>query len=278
MRKKVSYPKYSVLMSVYHKENPQFLKISIDSMINQTVRPDEFVIVKDGPLTQELNEIIGKFILAFPNLFKIIENKTNLGLGLSLNKGIKRCRNEFIARMDSDDYSIPSRCERELDCFKRDPSLGIVGSFEAEFINNIKNVVSIHKVPEKNFEIQKFMRRRCALLHPTVMYKKSEVLKCGNYRSVYLYEDYDLFLRMTLEYGVKAYNIQENLYYIRTSPDFYKRRGGIRYANTVLKFKWSQHVKGYLSWDDFFISGIGQAVVCILPNSIRKCIYLKLLR
>lgn len=278
MRKKVSYPKYSVLMSVYHKENPQFLKISIDSMINQTVRPDEFVIVKDGPLTQELNEVINKFVLSFPNLFKIIENKTNLGLGLSLNKGIMECRNEFIARMDSDDYSIPTRCERELDCFKQDFSLGIVGSFEAEFIDNIKNVVSVHKVPESNSEIQKFMRRRCALLHPTVMYKKNEVLRCGNYHSVYLYEDYDLFLRMTLEYKVKAYNIQENLYYIRTSADFYKRRGGFKYANTVLKFKWHQHLKGYMSWSDFFVSGIGQAIVCILPNSVRKIIYLRLLR
>lgn len=278
MEKEKNYPKYSVLMSVYYKENPQFLKLSIDSMVNQTVRPDEFVIVKDGPLTQELNEVINKFVLVFPKLFKIIENKTNLGLGLSLNKGIMECRNEFVARMDSDDYSIPTRCERELDCFKQDSSLGIVGSFEAEFINNIENVVSVHKVPESNSEIQKFMRRRCALLHPTVMYKKSEILRCGNYHSVYLYEDYDLFLRMTLEYNVKAYNIQENLYYIRTSPDFYKRRGGFKYANTVLKFKWHQHLNGYMSLNDFFVSGIGQAIVCVLPNSIRKIIYLKLLR
>ena len=122
------------------------------------------------------------------------------------------------------------------------------------------------------------MRRRCSILHPTVMYKKSSVIACGNYHSVMLYEDYDLFARMVLEYDVKSYNIQESLYYIRTSEDFFKRRGGIKYAKTVLKFKWGQFKKGYMSIMDFCISGIGQAFVCILPNSLRKWFYLKFLR
>lgn len=93
-----------------------------------------------------------------------------------------------------------------------------------------------------------------------------------------MYEDYDLFSRMVLEYNIKTYNIQKSLYYIRTSPDFYKRRGGIRYAGTVLRFKWNQHVKGYMSLTDFIISGLGQAGVSILPNSLRKLFYMKVLR
>ena len=269
---------YSVLMSVYYKEKPEYLSLSIQSMLEQTVKPNEFVIVKDGPLTPELDSVIDSYVSSNPNLFKIISSETNLGLGLSLAKGITEAKNELIARMDSDDYVVNTRCEKQLKLFADDPDLCIVGSFEAEFVDEIDNVISVHKVPEKNAQIKKHMRRRCSILHPTVMYKKSSVIACGNYHSVMLYEDYDLFARMVLEYDVKSYNIQESLYYIRTSEDFFKRRGGIKYAKTVLKFKWGQFKKGYMSIMDFCISGIGQAFVCILPNSLRKWFYLKFLR
>lgn len=270
--------KYTVLMSVYYKEKPAYLKNSIESMLNQTIPPDEFVIVKDGPLSRDLDDVIEKFIDENPGLFTIIENKINLGLGPALAKGILASRNSLIARMDSDDYSVNTRCERQLNEFEKDPTLEMVGSFEAEFIDNIENVISIHSVPETDTEIRKFMRRRCAVLHPTVMYKKQSVINSGNYQDVHLYEDYDLFARMVLEHNTKTYNIQENLYYIRTSKDFFKRRGGVKYAHTVLKFKWGQYKKGYMSLEDFIISGLGQVIVCLLPNSMRKWFYMTFLR
>ena len=270
--------KYTVLMSVYYKEKPEYLSLSIDSMLNQTVKPDEFIIVKDGPLTMELDEVINNFVTAYPKTFNIIVNETNLGLGPALAKGIENSKNELIARMDSDDYVVSTRCERQLEKFREDPKLGMVGSYEAEFVDTVDNVISIHRVPSENDEIERFMHRRCSVLHPTVMYKKSAVLKSGNYQSVLLYEDYDLFARMVLEYHIKSYNIPEPLYYIRTSEDFFKRRGGIKYAKTVLKFKWGQYRKGYMSSMDFCISGLGQAFVCVLPNSLRKSFYMKFLR
>ena len=270
--------KYTVLMSVYYKEKPEYLSLSIESMLNQTVKPDEFIIVKDGPLTTELDEVINNFVTAYPKTFNIIVNETNLGLGPALAKGIENSKNELIARMDSDDYVVSTRCERHLEKFREDPKLGMVGSYEAEFVDDIDNVISIHRVPSENDEIERFMHRRCSVLHPTVMYKKSAVLKSGNYQSVLLYEDYDLFARMVLEYHIKSYNIPEPLYYIRTSEDFFKRRGGIKYAKTVLKFKWGQYRKGYMSLMDFCISGLGQAFVCVLPNSLRKSFYMKFLR
>ena len=271
-------PEYSVLMSVYYKENPQYLNLSIESMLNQTISPNEFVLVEDGPLTSELEKVIEKHVSNNPNLFKIIKNKENLGLGLSLKKGINAAKNEWIARMDSDDYSIPTRCEQQLQFIEKNPEYEMVGSFESEFIDTINNVVSIHKVPKKAEQIKQFMHRRCAVLHPTVMYKKSAVIRSGNYRNVPLYEDYDLFSRMVLEYKIKTYNIQKSLYYIRTSPDFYKRRGGIKYAKTALNFKASLYKNGYTSLSDFVISGFGQAIVCVLPNRLRKLFYERILR
>ena len=222
--------------------------------------------------------MINNFVTAYPKTFNIIVNETNLGLGPALAKGIENSKNELIARMDSDDYVVSTRCERQLEKFREDPKLGMVGSYEAEFVDDIDNVISIHRVPSENDEIERFMHRRCSVLHPTVMYKKSAVLKSGNYQSVLLYEDYDLFARMVLEYHIKSYNIPEPLYYIRTSEDFFKRRGGIKYAKTVLKFKWGQYRKGYMSLMDFCISGLGQAFVCALPNSLRKSFYMKFLR
>ena len=142
----------------------------------------------------------------------------------------------------------------------------------------MENVISIHRVPTEDGEIEQFMHRRCSILHPTVMYKKSAVLKSGNYQSVLLYEDYDLFARMVLEHHIKSYNIPESLYHIRTSEDFFKRRGGMKYAKTVLQFKWGQYKKGYMSAVDFCISGLGQAFVCLLPNALRKSFYMKFLR
>ena len=269
---------YSVLMSVYAKENPEYLDKSIKSMIIQSIKPKDFVIVKDGSLTKELDNVIEKYRVEKPELFQVIALENNVGLGPALAVGIQNTKCELVARMDSDDISAPTRCEEELVIFDQHPDLGIVGTFEAEFIDDPKEVVSIHKVPEQSDSIYHFMKRRCALLHPTVMYKKSMVLSCGNYRSVRLYEDYDLFARMVLGHNVKSYNIQKPLYFIRISRDFYKRRGGIKYARTVLGFKYNMLRKGYMSFGDFFISGIGQALVCLLPNGLRQFVYMKLLR
>ena len=268
---------YSVLMSVYIKEKPEYLKMSIESMLHQTCPPDEFIIVKDGPLTDELNNVIDDFAFN-SSIFKVINLEKNQGLGLALAYGLLHAKNELIARMDSDDFAVPYRCEKQLDFFKRDSEFEIVGSYEAEFIDNIDNVVSVHKVPENHEEIAKTMRRRCSVLHPTVMFKKQAVLRCGNYRDVRLYEDYDLFVRMIFENKSKAYNIQECLYYIRTSEDFYKRRGGLKYARTVLKFKWGMFRKKYMTFIDFVISGLGQAFVCVMPNFFRKWFYKTFLR
>lgn len=268
---------YSVLMSVYIKEKPEYLTLSIESMLHQTCPPDEFILVKDGPLSDELNQVIDSFAKNNP-IFKVISLETNQGLGLALACGINQANNELIARMDSDDYSVPDRCEKQLMAFASNKELDVVGSYEAEFIGSIDNVVSVHKVPENHDEIVKAMRRRCSILHPTVMFKKQAVLNSGNYHDVKLYEDYDLFVRMILEKKSNPYNIQECLYYIRTSEDFYKRRGGLKYARTVLKFKWVMFRKKHMSFIDFVVSGLGQAFVCIMPNTFRKWFYKTFLR
>lgn len=269
--------KYSVLMSVYYKENPIWLKESIESMLNQTVKCDEFVIVKDGKLTNELNNIINGYVKKYRDLFKVIEIKENKGLGIALKIGLENCKNEFVARMDADDYSVPERCEKELEMFEENPDLHIIGSNIAEFTENIENVISYRRLPVNDKEIKQFSKTRNPFGHPSVMFKKSKVMEAGNYRNYYLCEDYDMWIRM-IKCNANCYNFKEILVYMRISKDFYKRRGGIKYLKTILKFKKEQYKSGFYSLKDYIISSSASTVICLMPNVIRDFIYRKLLR
>lgn len=269
--------KYSVLMSVYYKENPEWLKYSIDSMLNQTIKPDEFVLVEDGPLTDELDKVIDEFEKNNKDLFKIIKLSINGGLGPALERGINECKNEFIARMDSDDYSVPNRIEKQFEIFEKYPDLGLVGSNVDEFEGDITRVNCHVILPEFQDDIYKFSKKRCPFRHPTLLYKKSAVLNAGNYREFYLCEDYDLYVRM-LRSGCKCYNIQEPLVFMRVGSDFYKRRGGWKYMNTILKFKNEQLKIGYFSLGDYLKSTIPHIIVCLMPNKLRDYVYRNLLR
>ena len=268
---------YSVLMSVYYKENPEWFRESIESMMNQTVRTNDFVIVKDGKLTNELDEVISEYCKKYPDIFNIVELEKNMGLGLALATGILKCKNELVARMDSDDYSVPDRCEKQLKEFEEDETLDIIGSNQAEFIENINNVISYKNFPNEDDEIKKYARRRNPFSHSVVMFKKSKVLQAGNYRKYYLCEDYDLWARM-IENNAVCKNINETLNYVRISEDLYKRRGGIKYLKTIMKFKKEMYKKGFYTLNDYIISSGIHTIVCLMPNFMRKFFYEKMLR
>lgn len=179
--------------------------------------------------------------------------------------------------MDSDDYSLPKRIEKEFEIFEKYPDIGMVGTNVSEFIDSIDNVVCDVILPEINEDIIKFSKKRNPFRHPSIMFKKNEVLKAGNYREYYLCEDYDMWLRM-LRTGCKCYNIQDNLVFMRISDDFYKRRGGIKYLKSINKFKKEQVKVGYFTHFEYLKSIIPHAIVCLMPNFMRDLIYKKLLR
>ncbi len=271
------YPKYSVLMSVYYKENPSWFDNSISCMFNQTIEPSEFVLVEDGKLTPELNIVVEKYKNLYPDVMKIIKIEKNGGLGPALKLGVENCSHEYIARMDSDDYCEPSRIEKELNVFLDNPSLGMVGTNVIEFIDTVDNVVSKVILPENQQEIINFSKKRNPFRHPSIMYKKSAVLSAGNYREYYLFEDFDMWVRM-LRNGCECYNIQDFLTFMRISDDFYRRRGGLKYLKSIYKFKKEQYKVGYVSYFGFLKAFIPHAIVCLLPNMLRDVIYRKLLR
>ena len=264
--------KYSVLMSLYKKENPEYLRIAIDSMLNQTVAPDEIVLVEDGPLTDELYAVLDEY----PMLHRV-KNEINLGLGLALNVGLKECRNELVARMDTDDCSKPERCEKQLQRFLEKPYLAIVGSHIDEFVDDISNVISQRIVPITYEEIFKFAKKRSAFNHPAVMYSKTAVLENNGYADLKRNQDVDLFGRMLFN-GYKAENIDEALLWFRSSDELAKRRKSWQntwsYIATIRNF-WKM---GYSSFTDYAIVGIAQTGMYLMPIKLQNYIYKNFLR
>lgn len=269
--------KYSVLMSLYIKENPDYLQKAIDSMLNQTVRPDEIIIVKDGPITVELENVLNKYTERYPGLFKIVGYEKNRGLGLALNFGLSHCTNELVARMDTDDISKPDRCEKQLRLFSKRPDLAIVGSNVDEFVGTVDNVVSIRRVPKSYEDIYRFAKRRSAFNHPVVMYKKSIVMDFGGYSNLKRNQDVDLFGRM-LYAGYIAENIDESLLWFRCSDDLAKRRKSWEntwsYIATIKKF-WKM---GYSSFSDFAIVAVAQTGMYLMPVCVQNWVYKAFLR
>lgn len=272
VKKSADMKKYSVLMSLYWKENPEFLKLAIDSMLNQTVAPDEIVIVEDGPLTDELYAVLDEY-----SMLHRVKNKINLGLGMALNAGLKECRNELIARMDTDDCSKPDRCEKQLARFAEKPFLSIVGSYIDEFVGDTSNVISQRIVPTTTEEIYEFAKKRSAFNHPTVMYSRTAVLANNGYADLKRNQDVDLFGRMQFN-GYKAENIDEALVWFRSSDALGKRRRSWQntwsYVATIRKF-WKM---GYSSFSDYIIVGIAQIGIYLMPVKLQMWVYKKYLR
>jgi glycosyltransferase involved in cell wall biosynthesis len=269
--------KYSVLMSVYYKEDPRYLKTSINSMLDQTLKPDQIIIVKDGKLTIELDEVINEFLLAHPILFTIVTLEKNIGLGLALNKGLNVCRNELVARMDSDDISLNNRCELQVDEFMKNNDLTIVGTMTNEFYDEPNNIVSSRIVPTEHSEILKFSRRRSPFNHPTVMYKKHAVLKCGGYHDIRRKEDIDLFVRM-LNSGCVSMNINKALLLFRSNVDNFERRKSWENCTSYIAVVYGFWKKGYSGIIDLTVVTLGQIVMFLSPVWLLKLLSNWLLR
>lgn len=270
---------FSVLISVYRKEKPEFLKESLQSVFSQTLPADEVILVEDGPLTNELDSVINEFEQKESTL-KVVKLPQNMGLGSALNEGLKFCKNEYVARMDSDDICFPERFEKQISYLKSHPDIDVIGSWTKEFyLDNQGNkvITSLKRFPHSIWENFKYCTKRCPVEHPAVIFKKKAVLAAGGYQHCYLFEDYHLWARMFVN-GCKFYNIQEPLLLFRISNESFIRRGGYKYAvNEYNALKTFRDI-GFLTSKEFYFAVLTRFPVRIMPNSIRKLIYTKFLR
>lgn len=267
----MSYPKFSVAMSVYKNDRAEWVELSIQSILNQTAPPDEIVLIVDGPVPTELDNVIKKH--EDSPQFNVIRFAENKGLGKALNEAVSNAKNEIIARMDSDDIAVADRFERQLNLFAEDDELALCGGSITEFIGSPENPVGIRAVFEKNEDIYNDLKKRCPFNHMTVMFKKQAVLEVGNYIDWHYNEDYYLWIRMA-EKGVKFANITDTLVNVRVGKEMYARRGGFKYfkseaglQNYMLKHK-------VIGFGTYVINIAKRFIVqVLLPNKLRGWVF-----
>ncbi len=265
---------FSVLMSVYHKDNPQWLKQSIDSVLNSTVKPNQIVLVIDGQIPNELEQIITEY----KDSLDILRLEQNSGLGVALQQGLLKCKYPLVARMDSDDISLPNRFELQLKEFENNPNLTIVGGYIQEFDSQNNKKTSIRKVPLEDNKIKQYIKTRSPFNHVTVMFKKEDVLKVGNYQTFYQMEDYYLWARL-VNAKFQTKNIPQLLVNVRVDTKMFARRGGYKYfksnkeiSKQMLKMKIINYPYYLFNITIRFITQV------LMPNNIRTLFYKKVLR
>ena len=257
---------FSVLLSVYYNESPYY----------QSLQLAEVVLVKDGELTPELENVITEYTAKYLQI-RVVPLKQNQGLGKALNEGLKHCSYDLVARMDTDDIAKPDRFEKQIRVFQEHPELDVVGAWIDEFEETTSNIISTRKLPEVHDDICQFAKKRNPENHPVIMFRKQAVLAAGGYQHFPLFEDYYLWIRM-LQNGAKFYNIQESLLYFRFSPAMFKRRGGLKYVTTELRFQNQLRNLGFITSSEYLYNVFIRVITRMMPNSLRAILYKKALR
>ena len=267
--------KFSVLMSLYIKEKPAFLRASLQSLRDQTVQADEIILVLDGPITPELENVIDAYQSQLP--IKRVPLAQNVGLGKALNEGIKAASNEWLFRMDTDDICLPERFEKQVNYIEQNPDVVMFSTQIAEFDEDPQVITAERHVPTDYAEIVKFNQMRSPFNHMTVAYRKSLLEEVGYYQHHLFLEDYNLWNRI-IATGKKVGNLPDVLLLARTAGNaMFSRRRGLIYAKSewkLYRLKQQLKIQGAFSG---FVTFLARTLPRLMPVSIVKLLY-KLMR
>lgn len=267
---------FSLLISIYAKERPDWFRQALDSVFAQTVRPTEVVLVEDGLLPDSLEAMVEEYVQRYPEI-RVFRYPENRGLGRALNDGLKHCTYELVARMDTDDICLPHRFEKQLKVFEEHPEVDLCSTWIDEFTDDPAKPFATRVLPEDTDALYEYGKRRNPINHMTAMFRRRRVLENGGYVHYPLFEDYYLWTRM-LSSGCKLYNIQESLVLVRCPEAMYQRRGGFRYAMIETKFLWSLYKLGYTNLYDLISNWFIRIPLRVLPTSVRRFFYKVVLR
>ena len=264
--------KFSLLMSIYSKDDPEHFNATMESIWdNQTIKANEIVLVQDGSVDNKLAKVIDNWQAKLGDILKFIQLKENIGAGGAKNIGLEKCSFELIAIMDTDDISLPKRFEKQLSIFEKS-DIDVCGSWVGEFENNEKKIITYKKTPEHHDEIVAFAKTRNPMNHPTIMYKKSLVQKAKGYQKLLYFEDYYLWVVMMIK-GAKFYNIQEPLVNMRIGNGQIERRSGFSYAIKDVALQNSFFRLGFINIFQYIKNIAIRFFIRILPKKIIKKIY-----
>jgi glycosyltransferase involved in cell wall biosynthesis len=266
---------FTVLMSVYANDNPIFFKKAIQSVFCNTLTPGEFILVVDGQVGPEINEIIFNASSLFPNLI-IVRFEENLGLASALNIGMNYAKFEWIVRADADDINLSNRFELLAQFHRDNLELSLIGGWILEVDDN-GNRLGVREVPLGTENIKRFVRRRNPFNHMSVAFRKKDVVAVGGYPHIYLREDYALWSKM-IQCGFKSDNIPEILVLVSAGSRMYSRRGGVRYIIAEYKMQKFLVNLGLKNFICGLFDLIFRSVIFSLPSRARGYVYENILR
>jgi glycosyltransferase involved in cell wall biosynthesis len=261
---------FSLLVSVYDGDRPDYLRRAFRSAVDdQTVRPDQVVIVRDGPVRDELAGCLDELRCTSPAPVTFIPLEQNQGLGPALDRGLAASWFDVVARQDADDVSMPHRFEVELPFIE---DADIVGAGLFEFVADIDDIVGQRIPPTDPAQIQRYARMHDPFNHPTVVYRRRAVLAAGGYGELPLMEDYALFARM-LAGGARAINVAEPLVYYRVGPEAFKRRGGTGLLRSELRLQREFRRDGFISSVEYVRNVMVRGGYRMIPWWCRRAVY-----
>ena len=270
--------KFSVLISVYKRDNPVWIEEALNSIYDGQIRkPDEIYIVIDGPVPDSIKEILFRFKDKNKSIVVLHQIEKNVGLGEALKIGSEKCKGDYIFRMDSDDISHPLRFQKQIEYIEKHPDVDVLGGNICEFIESINEKIRVRMCPVDMEGIIKLSKIRNPMNHVTVCIKKESLMKCGGYEGLLLLEDYYLWVKM-ISSGMKLENINEILVYVRLGREFEERRGDpvrIKGWFFIQKFMLRRKMIGILT---LLCNMVGIIVFTYAPVGLRKFIYRKFLR
>ncbi len=266
--------KFSILQSVYKNDNPTWLACCFSSVANATVLPEQIILVKDGPVSLEIEDVLHEWSNKLP--VKIVGYEANHGLAYALNFGLQFIETELVARMDSDDICCPDRFEKQLKAFEDTADLALLSGYIEEFNDNPEEICSVRKIPLSHDEIKQYLKSRNAFNHMAVMFRKSAVIDAGGYQTVPFFEDYDLWVRM-VQKNYKSMNIPEVLVKARIGNDMIGRRHGLAYARHEKFFLKRQLDRKFITKTEYVKLKLVRIPVRLLPKWALKIVY-KVLR
>lgn len=268
---------FSVLMSVYKNDKLEFVKTALESIVNQTRKPNEIVLVVDGPVDTKLVQWLQNYEKQ-NKTFQLIVLEENLGLGNALEIGLNRCSYDLVARMDADDISVENRFEKQVSEFEKDENLSIVGGQIEEFMGTTNHIIGVRKVPLQDEEIKEYMKARCPFNHMTVMFRKKEVQKVGGYMEWHFNEDYYLWLRMYLA-NCHFKNLENTLVCVRVGDEMYQRRGGFAYFKSEAGIQKYMLAHNLINLPQYMFNVLLRFILQVLmPNKVRAFVFQKFAR
>jgi glycosyltransferase involved in cell wall biosynthesis len=246
-------------------------------LIQQSLLPDEFVLICDGLLSPELDNVIEKYVERFHDILKVYRLENNIGLGKALNYGLEKCNYEYVARADSDDICAPNRFEKQIEYMKKHQDITILGSDIDEFETDQQETTNCKKMPADHYHICEMSKFRNPMNHMTVVFNREVILRIGSYEQLLYLEDYYLWVR-TIAAGYKLANINESLVHARVGNGMIKRRGNHQYIKSWQTLNQYMKSKKMISTIEYYRNMLSVRVFVYMPVWIKTLVYNKMLR